>query len=161
MLSRKEKGFTLIELMIVVAIIGILASVALPAYQTYITRAQVVESLVIVGELKNSIAEYYKQTGRFPGNNAQGGIPEPQYLLGNYVKSIKLEQGAFHVLFGNKANLSLVDKTLTVRPIVVTNSPASPFSWVCGPAAVPEGMEAVGNDNTDIDIALLPGACRI
>ena len=71
----KTNGFTLIELMIVVAIIGILASISLPAYQTYTTRAQLTESLVIVGELKGTVAEYYKHTGRFPADNVADGMP--------------------------------------------------------------------------------------
>lgn len=155
------KGFTLIELMVVVAIIGILASVAMPSYQTYITRAQVVESLVIVGELKTTVAEYYKQTGRFPEDNQQAGLPESQFLLGNYVAGIQLSNGAFHITLGNKVNQQLMGKTLTIRPIVVTGSPASPFSWVCGTASIPKGMEAVGENKTSLEAALLPSECRI
>lgn len=155
-----QKGFTLIELMIVVSIIGILTAVAIPAYQTYTTRAQVSESLFIVGELKSSIAEYYKHKGSFPADNVSAGIPEAKYLLGNYVKGITLDDGAFHITLGNKVNENLEGKVLTVRPIVVTGSPASPFSWVCGSGAVPEGMEAVGQNLTNIDNSFLPAMCR-
>ncbi|ALP54800.1 pilus assembly protein PilA [Candidatus Tenderia electrophaga] len=156
-----QRGFTLIELMIVVAIIGILAGVAIPSYQTYTTRAQVTESLVIVGELKSMVAEYYKQRGQFPADNAGAGIPAADLLLGNYVRGIELTDGAFHVEFGNKVNKILEGKILTIRPIVVTGSPLSPFSWVCGNADIPEGMEASGENRTDVDRTLLPASCRI
>lgn len=156
----RNNGFTLIELMIVVSIIGILASVALPAYQTYTTRAQIVESLIIVGELKASVTEQYKAKGIFPINNKEAGIPDARYLLGNYVKNITLEGGAFHILLGNKANHNLADKILTIRPIIVTNSAASPLSWVCGNSGIPEGMEPIGENKTSIEGEFLPWACR-
>ncbi|OUS26430.1 pilus assembly protein PilA [Gammaproteobacteria bacterium 45_16_T64] len=157
----KHNGFTLIELMIVVAIIGILASIALPEYQQYITRAQVSESMTLASGLKSRVTEYHKHTGYFPENNEEAGIPPSNKLLGNYVSSIEMVDGAFHVTLGNKVNKSLQNKILTLRPIVVTGSPASPFSWLCGTASVPEGMEAVGEDRTDIDKSLLPAVCHI
>ena len=154
------KGFTLIELMIVVAIIGILASISLPAYQSYTLRAQVSESLVIVGELKSSVVEYYKVKGVFPLDNQTAQIPESHLLQGNYIKSIALEHGAFHVELGNKINQNASEKIVTIRPIIVKGSPASPFSWVCGYSEIPEAMQAVGENKTSVDKTFLPAHCR-
>jgi len=160
MIEKKEKGFTLIELMIVVAIIGVLASISLPAYQSYVVRAQVSESIVIVDELKASVADYYKFKGIFPTNNKIAGVPKPEFLQGNYVSQIEVENGAFHITLGNKVNKAVQGKILSIRPIVVKQSPASPFSWVCGGGSVPEAMEAKGENKTNIDSEFLPAACR-
>jgi type IV pilus assembly protein PilA len=85
----RHSGFTLIELMIVVAIIGILASIAIPAYQTYTIRAQVTEAFSLASELKGPIQEYRKERGILPADNAAAGIPEPDKLIGNYVTRVK------------------------------------------------------------------------
>jgi len=69
-------------------------------------------------------------------------------------------EGAFHVHLGNKAHAGLSGKTLTIRPIVVTGSPASPFSWVSGDAQAPKGMQAVGDNLTDVDRGFLPFPAR-
>lgn len=155
-----QKGFTLIELMIVVAIIGILASIAIPAYQDYTIRAQVVEAFSITGELKASIRDYYKDRGRFPANNDEAGVPAPRHLIGNYVKNVEVIDGAMHVEFGNHVNTTLMGQTLTIRPIFVSESPTSPISWACGYRSPPEGMEAVGEDQTTLASKHLPASCR-
>lgn len=154
------QGFTLIELMIVVAIIGILASVALPAYGTYTARAQVAEAMTIVDELKKNVTEHYKYKGFFPKDNAKAGIPAANLLQGNFVQAILLEDGAFHVKLGNKAHTSLTDKVLTIRPIVVKGSPASPFSWICGNSVPPESMQAIGENKTSLENEYLSAPCR-
>ena len=156
----KQTGFTLIELMIVVAIMGILSSYALPAYQDYTIRAQVVESYVITNEVKQEITAFYKERGRFPANNEEAGVPAPQYLIGNHVTKVAVVDGALHVHFGNYVNATVADKVLSIRPMVVTGSPTSPISWSCGTRAPPPGMEAVGANRTTLEGRYLPSSCR-
>lgn len=155
-----NKGFTLIELMIVVAIIGILASIALPAYQDYTMRAQVVEGLTLTSVAKPKIAEFYESKGRFPKNNNEAGLPEGKYLIGNYVTSIAIENGAIHVTLGNKINSTLNGKVLTIRPQFVKESPITPLAWLCGSADVVNGMTAAGDNKTNVADMHLPAVCR-
>jgi type IV pilus assembly protein PilA len=156
----KHHGFTLIELMIVVAIIGILASIAIPAYQDYTVRAQLVEAFSLASELKGSVQEFRKDRGRLPRDNHEAGIPEPDKLIGNYVSQIEVDGGALHVHMGNNANKLIEGKIVTLQPLLVIGSPASPMSWRCGLRTIPKGMEGAGPNHTDIDRKFLPAACR-
>lgn len=158
--STQARGFTLIELMVVVAIIGILASVAIPSYSDYTIRAQVAEALMLVDEVKPSIRDFYKDRGSFPANNEIAGVPASEYLLGQYVSGIEVIDGAMHVEFGNKAHTRLAGMTLSIRPLYVTESPTSPISWNCGPSSLPNGMSAAGEDLTDVAAQFLPSVCR-
>jgi len=159
-LSRFARGFTLIELMIVVAIIGILASIAIPSYQHYTIRAQVAEALLLIDEIKPSIRDYYKDRGTFPADNEIAGVPAPEHLLGQYVAGIEVDNGAMHVRFGNKAHTQIAGSVLTIRPLYVTANPTSPISWNCGHSVPPAGMSAQGDDRTDVMVQFLPSACR-
>ena len=159
-MTRRYRGFTLIELMIVVAIIGILASIAIPSYQDYTVRAQVAEALVLAGELKPEIQDFYRTRGRFPADNEAAGVPAPQHLIGQYVTDIEVADGAMHIRFGNKANALIAGKILTVRPVFVTANPGSPISWNCGSSQAPNGMTPAGADRTDVLLVHLPSACR-
>ena len=154
----KSQGFTLIELMIVVAIIGILAGIAIPAYQDYTIRSQVVEAFSLASELKPSIQDYRKEHGRLPATNADAGVPEPQLLIGNYVSRIDVVDGAVHIAFGQLANANLKGSVITLQPLVVKDSPASPMSWRCGRREIPEGMEALGDNRTTVDNKYVPAA---
>lgn len=158
---KKNSGFTLIEMMVVVAIIAILALMALPTPDPAISRKQVSESLDLIEDYKRLVAFYQKSTQVFLKDNKEAGIPAPDKLLGNYVDRIDFKDGAFHLHFGNKAHPNIKNKTLSVQPIMVKGSPESPISWICGKAAVPEGMQAVGENRTDIDVKDLPLNCRI
>lgn len=156
----KQQGFTLIELMIVVSIIGILAAIAVPQYQEYSIRAQIAESLILVTDIETSVNEYYKNRGKFPKDNSQAGVPEPDKIIGNYVTGMQVENGSIHITLGNRVFNSLQGKVITIQPIVVTGSPDSPISFSCGYAGAPKGMEVVGKNNTDIENRLLPPSCR-
>lgn len=155
-----SKGFTLIELMIVVAVIGILASIALPNYQAYVHRAEMTEALTMVSTIREKITHHYGENYEFPRDNEGAGVPAPQLLIGNRITGITVEAGAIHIAMGNKASQPLQGKTLTFRPAVVTGSPASPIAWLCGYDAPVTGMEAIGENRTDVGNEYLPSACR-
>ena len=149
----------MIELIVVIAIIAILSTIALPSFEYKNTRAQTIESVELINNLKDSVNLFYMGQHKFPRNNLQAGIPKPEQLIGNYVQHIDFVNGAFHITFGNRVNSKLKDKILSIRPIVVKDSPESPISWLCGNAKVPDGMIAVGENRTDIANSYLPMNC--
>ena len=128
---KKQQGFTLIELMIVVAIIGILAAIAIPAYQDYTIRAQVSEGLSLSSGGKAAIAEFYQDSGVFPTNNALAGLEAPGNIVGKYVDQVTVSAGAttgiITVRYGNDANANIVGDTLTLTATDNTGS----MSWAC------------------------------
>ena len=158
---KKITGFTLIEMMVVVAIIAILALMALPSPDPTIARRQVAESMELVENYKKLVTFYHQSTQVFLKDNKEAGIPPADKLLGNYVDRIDLKSGAFHIHFGNKAHANIKNKTLSIQPIMVKGSPESPISWICGKAAVPDGMQAIGENLTDVELKDLPLNCRI
>ncbi|MBE8718390.1 pilin [Cellvibrio polysaccharolyticus] len=155
-MKKVQQGFTLIELMIVVAIIGILAAVALPAYQDYTIRAQAAEGPTLAGGLRTAISEHYSDRGEWAANNAALGISGD--IVGNYVETIEVEDGVITVTYGEKANAaSLSGKLLTIRPALTASQNVA---WVCGYADVPTGASAEGTDATDVAEKHLPASCR-
>jgi len=168
-----QKGFTLIELMIVVAIIGILAAIAIPAYQNYTIRAQVTEGLNLADGWKTSLSEFYAQNGAFPTNVTTTATAASQTVMyqqgattGKYVSGVTVANGAVQITYGATggfvANKKLDTLKLFVIPLISSNND---IVWICGTAAIPTGATkdasttAVATDTT-VPIQYLPAACH-
>ena len=125
-MKKVQQGFTLIELMIVVAIIGILAAIAIPAYQDYTIRAQVSEGINLASGAKAAIAEYFMDTGDLPTTNGAAGLEAT--ITGNYVTAVEVEaNGVVRVTYGNQANNAIDTLDLTLSPVTSAGSVA----WTC------------------------------
>lgn len=143
-MMKRQQGFTLIELMIVVAIIGILAAIAIPAYQDYTIRSQVSEGLSLAGGAKTAIAEFYNNKGTFPSTNASAGLAAAADIKGNYVTQVDAANGKITITYGNKANTKINTKKLVISAVTATGS----VQWTCGAS------------DTDVDDKYVPTNCR-
>jgi len=158
-MNKGQQGFTLIELMIVVAIIGILAAVAIPQYQDYTIRTQITEGLNLAAEAKSSIGDFYANRGRLPTNNASAGLATAGSITGNYVTSITVSgSGNVTVKYGNRVNAKVATQVVTLNPY---KNAAGSLVWVCGKASAPTGATAPGTTaTTTVDGRYLPTDCR-
>jgi type IV pilus assembly protein PilA len=168
-----QKGFTLIELMIVVAIIGILAAIAIPAYQDYTIRSQVSEGLTLAGAAKAAVAESFSQTGEAPVNRTVAGMsPNANDTQGKYVTALNVASGTITITYGNEANSKITGSGTNTLSLTPYESNDASVIWRCGNAVDPTtGGSAAGllgyNGNTTatyvaatIDAKYLPKACR-
>lgn len=154
------RGFTWIELVLVVAVIGILALMAVPGLQENMLKKQVKEGMELADLARKGVQAAWTATGEMPNNNAAAGIPPKHKIVGNLVKEVRVDAGAITLTFGNNASRVLEGRKLTLRPAVVPGEPAVPIAWICHDLKVPQGMELMGANETDIEPRYLPVECR-
>ena len=134
-MKKMQKGFTLIELMIVVAIIAILAAIAIPAYQDYLVRTQVSEGAVLADGAKTAVAEFYSNTGHFPLNNQSAGLPVAGSIIGKYVSGVTQASGVISAAYGGpKASSNIPTSAILVISAVPNGGSVS---WTCKSTTIP------------------------
>ncbi|HEZ5588223.1 TPA: pilin [Neisseria meningitidis] len=161
-MNTLQKGFTLIELMIVIAIVGILAAVALPAYQDYTARAQVSEAILLAEGQKSAVTEYYLNHGIWPGDNNSAGVASSSTIKGKYVKEVEVKNGVVTAtMASSNVNNEIKGKKLSLWAKRQDGS----VKWFCGQpverdkAATDDVAAAAANDK-QIDTKHLPSTCR-
>ncbi|HEZ0476002.1 TPA: pilin [Neisseria meningitidis] len=163
-MNTLQKGFTLIELMIVIAIVGILAAVALPAYQDYTARAQVSEAILLAEGQKSAVTEYYLNHGTWPSNNSSAGVASSSTIKGKYVEKVEVKNG---VVTAEMAS-SNVNKEIQGRKLSLwAKRQDGSVKWFCGQPvtradkATDDVKAATANGTDDkINTKHLPSTCR-
>ncbi len=161
-----ESGFTLIELMIVVAIIAILASLAVSAYQTYTVRAQVAEAINMAIHAKTPIIDAFNNYGRPPADRVEAGMsPLPTDTSGSFVTQVDVDDGRIDITFGNDAHADILGNVISFTPY---STPAGAIIWRCGAAPAPGGGAVIlqgggvqaQHQAPTIATRYLPSSCR-
>ncbi|ENX2333744.1 pilin [Neisseria gonorrhoeae] len=163
-MNTLQKGFTLIELMIVIAIVGILAAVALPAYQDYTARAQVSEAILLAEGQKSAVTEYYLNHGIWPKDNTSAGVASASKIIGKYVKQVEVKNGVVTATMNSSnVNKEIKGKKLSLWAMRQDGS----VKWFCGRPVQRNANDANNDDvtaddknNNGIETKHLPSTCR-
>ena len=152
----KNSGFTLVELMVVIIMIGILATATIPSYHNKINRTKVEASESYVDVAIEGVEQFYKKTGKFPKNNSEAGLPESYKFVGNYITALRVKDGVIHVTYGNKISRQFDGFVISVRPAIVEGAPRIPIAWIYGNGSVPEKLTVVGENLTTFPSDAMP-----
>ncbi|HGF8978672.1 TPA: pilin [Neisseria meningitidis] len=163
-MNTLQKGFTLIELMIVIAIVGILAAVALPTYQDYTARAQVSEAILLAEGQKSAVTEYYLNHGKWPDGNSDAGVATSSEIKGKYVEKVEVAKGVITAtMLSTGVNKEIQGKKLSLW----AKRQAGSVKWFCGQPvtrtdkATDDVKAATANGTDDkINTKHLPSTCR-
>ena len=159
-MHRKQVGFSAIEMMVVIAIIAILASIAIPSQMGRIIKEQLIAAMPLADIAKEPIAASWKVAKTLPADNTESGLPTPEKVVNNFVSALTVKDGVINMTFGNKAHPKIAAKVLSFRPAVIEESQVVPIAWVCGNAKAPEKMTIKGENKTSVSVDYLPLACR-
>lgn len=159
-MTKYRDGFSMIEILVAIAIVAILATLAIPSFQGSVVRDQIVSAVPLADIAKNPVALSWATLQVLPADNAGAGLPAPDKIVNNHISAVAVQDGAIQITFGNNVNSAIAGKILTLRPAVVEDTPVVPVAWVCGYAAVPGNMTAKGENRTNIPIGYLPLNCR-
>ena len=169
LMNNQQSGFTVIELIIVVAIIGILASLAVSAFQTYLVRAQVAEGVSMAASAKVPVVDAFNNSGRPPADRAATGMtPLATDTQGSYVSQVAIINGRIEITFGNDAHQDISGETMSVTPYISAGaSGTDSFVWRCGAAPVPPGSSEMSGGGVEsvhvppsFDTRYMPKTCR-
>lgn len=142
-MNKHQSGFTLIELMIVVAIIGILAAIAIPMYQSYSIRTQVTEGINLSSGAKVAVSDYFMNTGGWPTNNSVAGLALATEIVGDYTAQVAVSNNVIQIQFGNSAHSQINGQSVTLTGADSNGS----VTWTCASGG-------------GIDDSNLPSVCR-
>lgn len=159
-IRNRQHGFTLMELMIVVAMIGILAAIAIPDYRIYVQRSRIAEGFALLMPIKKAVNDYYDRWGEFPSDNQMAGLPPADQIRGHFVQSITVQKGMLNLKIAESA-VSL--GVLYLIPAVHRDHPTAPVLWSCQSNKAPDGYIALGEPDPDSNrqnSAIFPNACR-
>jgi len=156
---HNTKGFSVVEMMVVVAIIAILAMIAIPSSLDRIIKEQITAAVPLSDIAKEPIAAAWKESKTLAPGNTEIGLPVPEKVVSNFVSSMEVQNGAIHMTFGNKAHPQIKGKVLSIRPAVIEESQVVPIAWVCGNAVAPAQMVVKGENRTNVAKNFLPRMC--
>jgi type IV pilus assembly protein PilA len=127
---KNNHGFTLIELMVVISIIGILAGIAVPNFVSYLNKAYESEALVLFDTVKKDICEFYDHRGVFPTDNKEAGLAAPENIRGKYVARVSVNKGVVDFEFEPSTKERLKKNAMRLSPEIIEGNPTGPVTWV-------------------------------